>query len=95
MLHLEREARDWSTHNEYSYRIKLLLLLCIYCSRAYPHISLIRFEGVAGRVLFTSSANTPKTWWEGFFCFFFNPPAEGCKIKRKVGRKLTFFAEGK
>ena len=37
MLHLEREARDWSTYNEYSYRIILLLLLLyVYCSRAHP-----------------------------------------------------------
>ena len=37
MLHLERQARDWSTYNEYSYRIILLLLLYVYCSRAHPH----------------------------------------------------------
>ena len=37
MLHLEREARDWSMYNEYSYRIILLLLLYVYCSRAHPH----------------------------------------------------------
>ena len=37
MLHLEREARDWSTYNEYSYRIILLLLLYVYYSRANPH----------------------------------------------------------
>ena len=36
MLHLEREARDWSTYNEYSYRIILLLLLHVYCSGAHP-----------------------------------------------------------
>ena len=36
MLYLEREARDWSTYNEYSYRI-ILLLLYVYCSRAHPH----------------------------------------------------------
>ena len=36
MLHLEREARDWSTYNEYSYRLILLLLLYVYCSRAHP-----------------------------------------------------------
>ena len=36
MLHLEREARDCSTYNEYSYRIILLLLLYVYCSRAHP-----------------------------------------------------------
>ena len=35
MLHLEREARDWSTYNEHSYR--MLLLLYVYCSRAHPH----------------------------------------------------------
>ena len=29
MLHLEREARDWSTYNEYWYRIILLLLLYV------------------------------------------------------------------
>ena len=38
MLHLEREARDWSTYNEYSYRIILLLLPYVYCSRAHPHL---------------------------------------------------------
>ena len=37
MLHLEREARDWSTYNEYSYRIILLLLLYVYYCRAHPH----------------------------------------------------------
>ena len=37
ILHLEREARDWSTYNEYSYCIILLLLLYVYCSRAHPH----------------------------------------------------------
>ena len=37
MLHLEREARGWSTYNEYSYRIVLLLLLYVCCSRAHPH----------------------------------------------------------
>ena len=42
MLHLEREARDWSTYNEYSYRIIMLLLLCVYCSRAHPHCLLLR-----------------------------------------------------
>ena len=35
MLHLEREARDWSTYNEYSCRI-ILLLLYVCCSRAHP-----------------------------------------------------------
>ena len=35
VLHLEREARDWSTYKEYSYRI-ILLLLYVYCSRAHP-----------------------------------------------------------
>ena len=69
MLHLEREARDWSTYNEYSYRIILLLLLYVYCSRAHIPISLLNFEGVAYRILFTSSANTPKTWWEGNLLF--------------------------
>ena len=40
MLHLEREARDWSTYNEYSYRIILLLLLqlYVYCSLSLIHI---------------------------------------------------------
>ena len=37
MLDLEREARDWSTYNEHSYRIVLLLLLYVCCSRAHPH----------------------------------------------------------
>ena len=37
MLRLEREARDWSTYNGYSYRIILLLLLYLCCSPAHPH----------------------------------------------------------
>ena len=67
MLHLEREARDWSTYNENSDRITLLLLL-LYVVAHIP-ISLLNFEGVACRILFTSSANTPKAWREGIFFF--------------------------
>ena len=48
MLHLEREARDWSAYNEYSYRI-MLLLQYVYCSRAHP-ISILNFGGVACRI---------------------------------------------
>ena len=52
MLHLEREARDWSTYNEYSYRIILLLLLyLVYIVVAHIPISLLNFEGVACRFL--------------------------------------------
>ena len=61
MLHLEREARDWSTHDEYSYRI---ILLYVYCSRAHPHFP-SQFQRRRLQDLLTSSANTPKTWWEG------------------------------
>ena len=47
MLHVEREARDWSTCNEYSYRIILLLLLYVYCSCAHPHFpSQVRRRGL-------------------------------------------------
>ena len=68
MLHLGLEARDWSTYNEYSYRILLLLLLYVYCSRAHPHFpSQLRRRRLQD--LFTSSANTPKTWWEGNLLF--------------------------
>ena len=37
--YLEREARDWSTYHEYSYRIILLLLLYVFFfqSRAHHH----------------------------------------------------------
>ena len=68
MLHLEREARDGSTYNEYSYRTILLLLPYIYCSRAHPHFP-SQFRGVASRILFSASANTPKTGWEGNLLF--------------------------
>ena len=60
MLHLEGEARDWSTYNEYSFRIILMMLI---------PISQLNFEGVECRILFTSCANTPKTWWEGNLLF--------------------------
>ena len=131
LLHLKREARDWSTYNEYSYRIVLyssksycccctyrqtpipvicsLLGACMYytvyqvcctwnerletgvctastrisynttriaavCTRTYitiAHIlvSLLNFGGVACRILFTASANTPKTRWEDNLLF--------------------------
>ena len=36
---------------------------------AHIPISLLNFEGVACRNLFTSSASTPKTWWEGSLLF--------------------------
>ena len=66
MLHLEREARDSSTY-EYSYITAVRIIIA-----ALPHIpiSLLNFGGVACRIPFTSSANTPKTWWEGNFLFF-------------------------
>ena len=35
-----------------------------YIVVAHVPISLLNFEGVACRILFTSSANTLKTWWE-------------------------------
>ena len=65
MLHLEREARDWSAYNEYIY----YCCCCTYIVVAHIPISLLNFEGVACRILFTSSANTPKTWWEGNLLF--------------------------
>ena len=68
MLHREREARDWSTYNEYSYRIILLLLLYVFVVAHIP-ISLLNFGGVACRIFFTSSANSPKSWWEGKLVF--------------------------
>ena len=67
MLHLEREARDWSTYNEYSFRI-ILLLLYVYCSRAHPHFP-SQFRRRRLQDFFTSSANSPKSWWEGNLLF--------------------------
>ena len=54
MLHLEGEARDWSTYNEYSYNTAVAIIIA-----ALPHtpISLLSFGGVGCRVSFTSSAN--------------------------------------
>ena len=71
MLHLEREARDWSTYNEYSYRIILLLLYVpgMYIVVAHIPISLLNFGGAACRIFFTFSANSPKSWWEGHLVF--------------------------
>ena len=43
---------------------------CTYIVVAHIPTSLLNFEGVACRILFTSSANTPKTWWEGNLLFF-------------------------
>ena len=40
-----------------------------YIVVAHIHISLPNFEGVACRILLTSSANTPKTWWVGNLLF--------------------------
>ena len=79
MLHLEREARDWSTYNEYSYRLILLLLLYVYCSRAHPHFP-SQFRRRRLQDFLTSSANTPKSWWEGNLFFL----AEGKQIFRNV-----------
>ena len=47
-----------------------------------PHIpvSLLNFGGVACRIYITSSANTPKSWWEGNLLFL----AEGKQIFRNV-----------
>ena len=42
---------------------------CTYIVVAHIHISLLHFEGVACRILFTSSAHTPKTWWEDNLLF--------------------------
>ena len=50
MLHLEREARDWSTYNEYSYRIKYCCCCCTSIVVAHIPISLLNFEGVACRI---------------------------------------------
>ena len=76
MLDLEREALDWRVrmYNEYSDRIILLLLLITHIP-----ISLLNFGGVACRILFTSSANTP-TSWEGNLLFL----VEGKYIFRNV-----------
>ena len=68
MLHLEREAPDWSKYHEYWYRIILLLLL--YIVVAHIPISLLNFGGVACRIFFTPSANSPKSWWEGNLVFY-------------------------
>ena len=78
MLHLEREARDWNTYNEYSYRT-ILLLLYVYCSRAHPRFP-SKSGGVACRIFFTSTANSPKSWWEGNLVFY----AEGRYIFKNV-----------
>ena len=88
MLHLEREARNWSTYNEYSYRIILLLLLLyVYIVVAHIPISLLNFEGVACRIFFTSSANTPKSWWEDNLLFY----AEGKYIFRNVLSQTLYY----
>ena len=47
---------------------------------AHIPISLFNFGGVACRILFTSSANTPKSWWEGNLLFL----PEGKYIFRNV-----------
>ena len=52
------------------YRIILLLLLYEYIVVAHIPISLLNFEGVACRIFFTSSANKPKSWWEGNLFFY-------------------------
>ena len=41
----------------------------MYVVVAHIPIYLLNFEGVDCRILFTSSANTPKTWWEGNLLF--------------------------
>ena len=70
MLHLELGALDWSTYNEYSYRIILLLLLLyVLFFRAHPYFPSQFRKRRLQRFFFTSSANTPKTWWEGNFPF--------------------------
>ena len=53
---------------------------CTYIVVAHIPISLLNFEGVACRILFTLSANTPKPWWEGNLLFL----AEGNNFFRKV-----------
>ena len=80
MLHLEGEARDWSTYNEYSFRIILMMLI---------PISQLNFEGVECRILFTSCANTPKTWWERQFTFF----AEGASKFLETYFRKTLIAK--
>ena len=70
MLHLERDARDWSTYNEYLYRI-ILLLLYVYFSRAHPHFpSQLRRRRLQDLFYLYYSANTPKSWWEGNLLFY-------------------------
>ena len=68
MLHLEREARDWSEYNEYSYRIILLLLLYVHRSRAHPHFpSQLRRRRLHDYVYLLRKDT--KTWWEGNLLF--------------------------
>ena len=42
----------------------------IFVAVRHIPIPLLSFGGVACRISFTSSANEPKTWWEGNFAFF-------------------------
>ena len=70
-------ARDSSTY------VRVLVYYCCNCIiAALPHIliSLLNFGGVVCRISFASSANTPKTWWEGNLLFL----AEGEQILRNV-----------
>ena len=53
-----------------SYILYYYCCCCTYIVVAHIPISPLNFEGVTCRILFTSSANTPKTWWEGNLLFF-------------------------
>ena len=85
MLHLEREARDWKyVYEVYIQRVLVQYYCCtytnVYHNRAHPHFpSQFRRATPAG-FLFTSRANTPKTWWEGNLLVL----AEGKYIFRNV-----------
>ena len=59
---------------------------CTYIVVAHIPISLLSFEGVSCRILFTSSANTPKTYWEGNLLYL----AEG-KFLETYFRTLIIF----
>ena len=79
MLHLEREARDCSTSNEYSCIVKYCCCFTYIVVAPIP-ISLLNFGGVACRIFFTSSANSPNSWWEGNLMFY----PEGKYISKNV-----------
>ena len=59
----------------------------VYIVVAHIPISLLNFEGVACRIVLTSSANTPKSWWEGNLLYY----AEGKQIFRNVLSQTLLF----